>query len=148
MRIDPGIDAVARHQRQLAALPNELRARRRRAVHGHPRGAEEDLVTERRLRVGVIDPRLEETLVLAAQFDLDALAPRAAHVLEEETDRARRRDGEDVVPHVAPVEGEASFEPWPRLRTYPDLIALHRDRLERRVGRGARLQARADRRGR
>src|SRR5439155_2931570 len=146
MRIDAGVDPVARHERQLAPLADPLRARRRRTVGGHPRGAEEHLVTKRRLGVGVVEPWLEETRVLATQLDLDALPPRAAHVLEEEADRARRGDREDVVLHVAPVEGEARFEPGPWLRARADLVVAYRHRLERRVGRGAGLQPGADRR--
>src|SRR5205823_14085930 len=137
MRIDAGVDPVARHERQLAPLADPLRARRRRTVGGHPRGAEEHLVTKRRLGVGVVEPWLEETPVLAPQLDLDALPPSAAHVLEEEADRARRGDREDVVLHVAPVEGEARFEPGPWLRARADLVVAYRHRLERRVRRRA-----------
>src|SRR5215470_13709312 len=120
----------------MAALANELRTRRRRAVASHSRGAEKHVLTECCVRVGVVDPRLEETLVLAVQRDLDALAPRAAHVLEEEADGPRGGDREDLVLHVAPIECQAAFEPRPWLRVHTDLVVAHRDGLERWVGRG------------
>src|SRR5262249_40295446 len=147
VRVDAGVDAVAGHQWQPAALANELRARRRRAVRGDPRGAEQQIVPERRVRVRVVDPGLEQTLVSPPQPDLDALPPRGADVLEEEPDRASGGDRVDVVLHVAAEQREVSLEPGPRLRAHADFVRAYGDRLERRIGSRARLEPGADRGG-
>ena len=147
MRVHAGVHAVARHERQLAAFADELRAGGRLAVGGQAGGAQPDLVAERRLRVRVVDPGLEEAR-LAAQGDLDALAPRVADVLEEQADGAGRRDRKDVVDHVGAVHAHPGVEPRPRLRAHADLVITRLDRLERRVRRGAGLQPGAHRRRR